>query len=124
MKSSSAVSENAKNQGIAEARFMRSLAYWYLASLWGNVILYENTSDLVNHYVVPTNPRADVMEFAIRDMEFAAKYLPTVAPETGRVNKYSAFEKVNKNKNKKIILYIRKHLHNHHHHQSHHQNHN
>ena len=39
MKSSSAVSENAKNQGIAEARFMRGLAYWYLASLWGNVIL-------------------------------------------------------------------------------------
>lgn len=90
-RSSSAVSENAKNQGLAEARFMRGVAYWYLASLWGNVILYENTSDLVNNYVVPTNPRADVMEFAIRDLEFAAKYLPAVSSETGRVNKYSAF---------------------------------
>ena len=90
-KSSSAVSESAKNEGIAEARFMRGVAYWYLASLWGNVILYNNTSDLVNNYVVPTNPRADVMEFAIRDLEYAAKYLPAVSSEAGRVNKYSAF---------------------------------
>lgn len=90
-KSSSSVSESAKTEGIAEARFMRGLAYWYLASLWGNVIIYENTSDLVNNYVVPTNPRADVMEFAIRDLEYAAKYLPSVSSATGRVNKYSAF---------------------------------
>ena len=90
-KSTSAVSNNAKIEGIAEARFMRGVAYWYLASLWGNVILYENTSDLVNNYVVPTNPRADVMEFAIRDIEYAAKNLPTTSSATGRVNKYSAF---------------------------------
>ena len=75
-KSTSAVSESANTQGIAEARFMRGLAYWYLASLWGNVIIYENTSSMVNNYVVPTNPRADAMEFAIRDMKYAAKYLP------------------------------------------------
>jgi hypothetical protein len=90
-KSTSAVSESAKTQGIAEARFMRGLAYWYLASLWGNVIIYENTSSMVNNYVVPTNPRADAMEFAIRDMEYAAKYLPSVSSAAGRVNKYSAY---------------------------------
>lgn len=90
-KSRSGVTEKGKTQGIAECRFMRGLAYWYLASLWGNVILYENTSNLVNNYVVPTNPRADVMEFAIRDMEYAAKYLPEVSATKGGVNKYSAF---------------------------------
>lgn len=90
-KCTSAVSDEAKTEGIAEARFMRGLAYWYLASLWGNVIIYENTSDLVNNYVVPTNPRADVMEFAIRDLEYAAKYLPTTSSATGRLNKYSAY---------------------------------
>ena len=90
-KSSSGVSDKAKTIGIAEARFMRGVAYWYLASLWGNVILYNNTTSLVNNYVVPTNPRVDVMEFAIRDLEYAAKYLPDVSSETGRVNKYSAF---------------------------------
>lgn len=87
----SAVSEEAKIQGMAEARFMRGLAYWYIASLWGNAIIYTNTSDLVNNYVIPANPRTDVMEFAIRDMEYAAANLPVTSPETGRVNKYAAY---------------------------------
>jgi hypothetical protein len=87
----SAVSEEAKIQGIAEARFMRGTAYWYLASLWGGAIIYENTSDLVNSYVVPANDRTDVMEFAIRDLEYAAMYLPKTAPAAGRVTKSSAF---------------------------------
>src|SRR5574344_1606708 len=90
-RSKSGVSESAKVEGLAEARFMRGVAYWYLASLWGNVIIYENTSSMVNNYVVPTNPRADVMEFAIRDMEYAAANLPEVSSATGRVNRYSAF---------------------------------
>lgn len=85
------VSETAKTQGIAEARFMRGTAYWYLASLWGLAIIYENTSDLVNNYVVPANNRTDVMEFAIRDLEYAAAYLPDTPAQTGRVTKYSAF---------------------------------
>lgn len=89
--STSAVSEEAKTRGVAEARFMRGVAYWYIASLWGNAIIYTRTSDLVNNYVVPANPRADVMEFAIRDLEYAAAYLPATSPESGRINKYSAY---------------------------------
>ena len=85
------VTEEVKNRGIAEARFMRGTAYWYLASLWGTAIIYTNTSDLVNNYVVPPHNRSDVMEFAIRDREYAAKYLPETASTRGRVTKYSAF---------------------------------
>src|SRR5690554_7900563 len=42
------VTEDQKNPAIAEARFMRGVAYWYLASLWGDVILRseEHTSEL------------------------------------------------------------------------------
>jgi hypothetical protein len=87
----SSVSETAKTQGIAEARFMRGTAYWYIASLWGCAILYENTSDLVNNYVVPANPRVDAIEFAIRDLEYAAKYLPKTPAEKGRLTQSSAF---------------------------------
>jgi hypothetical protein len=87
----SSVSEDAKNQGIAEARFMRGTAYWYLASLWGAAIIYDNTADLVNNYVVPANNRTDVIEFAIRDLEYAAKYLPKTASTVGRVTQTSAF---------------------------------
>ncbi len=87
----SGVSETAKTQGIAEARFMRGLAYWYLGSLWGCAVIYENTQSLVNGYVVAAASRPDVMEFAIRDMEYAAVNLPASSPAIGRVNKYSAY---------------------------------
>ena len=89
--STDGVSETAKRQGIAEARFMRGLAYWYLGSLWGCAVIYENTQDLVNNYVVPAASRTDVFEFAIRDMEYAAVYLPATSPAAGRVNRYAAY---------------------------------
>ena len=89
--STSNVSETVKTQGIAEARFMRGIAYWYIASLWGCAIIYDNTGEMVNNYVVNPNRQTDVMEFAIRDMEYAAVNLPAASPGTGRVNKYSAY---------------------------------
>jgi len=70
---------------------MRGLAYWYLASLWGNVILSDDPTPLVNDPLVNTNPKKDVYEFAMRDMEFAAKYLPETSSTMGHVNRYSAF---------------------------------
>lgn len=88
---SSAVSAEAKTHAIAEARFMRGVAYWYIGSLWGCGIIYENTSDLVNNYVVKAQPRTDVIEFAIRDLEYAAANLPATQSDKGRVTKYSAF---------------------------------
>lgn len=89
--STSNVSESAKIQAIAEARFMRGLAYWYIGSLWGCGIIYTNTADLVNNYVVPAQPCVDVIEFAIRDMEYAAANLPKAQSDKGRVTKYSAY---------------------------------
>jgi hypothetical protein len=87
----SSVDAATKNKYIAEARFMRGTAYWYLASLWGNVIISTDPGTLVQNPVVNTNPTKDVYEFAVRDMEFAAKYLPEAAPQAGRLTKYSAF---------------------------------
>lgn len=90
-KSTSSVSEAAKTQAIAEARFMRGLAYWYIASLWGCAIIYDNTSALVGNYVVYPQPRIDAIEFAIRDLEYAAINLPKTQGDVGRVNRYSAY---------------------------------
>ena len=89
--SDASLSEEIKNEAIAEARFMRGTAYWNIASLWGAGIIYTNTSDLVNNYVVPAQPCADVMEFAIRDLEFAAMHLPSTPSSQGRVSCYSAY---------------------------------
>ena len=86
----SSADQDSKNQYIAEARFMRGVAYWYLASLWGNVIIIENEQALLAKPLVSPNPKKDVYEYAIRDLEFAAKYLPETAA-TGRVTRYSAF---------------------------------
>ena len=85
------LSEDSKRASIAEARFMRGTAYWYIASLWGVGIIYTNTSSMVNNYVVPANPGVDVIEFAIRDLEYAAKYLPKTPADAGRVTCYSAY---------------------------------
>jgi hypothetical protein len=90
-KNSKNVTDEQKNVAIAEARFMRGTAYWYLASLWGNVILIEDNSVLVNKPIVNTNPRNQVFEFAMRDLEFAAKHLPATVGQAGRLTKWSAF---------------------------------
>ena len=89
--STSNVSETAKTQAIAEARFMRGTAYWYIASLWGCAIIYDDTQMLVDNYVVYAQPQADAMEFAIRDLEYAAVNLPKSQGDLGRVTKYSAY---------------------------------
>ena len=83
--------EAIKQQYIAEARFMRGLAYWHLASLWYNAIITDDPTPLATNPVVSVNPQKDVYEFAIRDMEFAAKYLPEATSQAGRINRYSAY---------------------------------
>jgi len=89
--SDSKVSAAVKNKYIAEARFMRGTAYWYLASLWGDVIISTDPRELVKNPIVNKNPLNDVYEFAIRDLEYAAKNLPETAGQAGRLTKYSAF---------------------------------
>jgi hypothetical protein len=87
----SSASQDAKNQYIGEARFMRGTAYWYLASLWGNVIISEDPAQTVSNPLMNTHRSSDVFEFAIRDLEFAAKYLPENPPQAGRIDRYAAF---------------------------------
>ncbi|MDR2824808.1 MAG: RagB/SusD family nutrient uptake outer membrane protein [Prevotellaceae bacterium] len=87
----SSASDEAKAEYIAEARFMRGIAYWYLTSLWSNTIIVDNEQKFIENPVQPTNPKKDVYEYAIRDLEYAAKYLPETSSAKGRINRYSAF---------------------------------
>ncbi|WP_286531221.1 RagB/SusD family nutrient uptake outer membrane protein [Duncaniella freteri] len=84
------VSEKARLQGKAEARLMRACAYYYAVHIWGSVILFENNKDVVDHPVRPRHYEEDVFEFIIRDLEFAAKYLPETPAATGRATCWSA----------------------------------
>ncbi len=84
-------SEQAKLRGTAEARFMRGVAYWYIGSIWGRAILYTDTKVQQKNAICPAHRQTDVMEFAIRDLEFAAAHLPKAQSQAGRVTCYSAY---------------------------------
>lgn len=84
-------SEQAKLRGTAEARFMRGVAYWYIGSIWGRAILYTDTKVQQQNAICPAHRQTDVMEFAIRDLEFAAAHLPKTQSQPGRVTCYSAY---------------------------------
>ncbi len=91
IESSTAVDEEVKLRYLAEARFMRGVAYWYLVSLWGDVIISEDPDQLVDNPIVNRHKREDVWEFTFRDLEFAATWLPEQAPNDGRLTRYSAY---------------------------------
>jgi starch-binding outer membrane protein, SusD/RagB family len=85
----SSASEEVKREGMAECRFMRALAYYYLVSNWGAVpIVYDNVSQLSNN--LRRNNIEDVWKFIIHDLSYAAKNLPPVPYAQGRLSKWSA----------------------------------
>ena len=86
----SGVTDAQKNAAVAEARFMRGLAYAYLVRNWGPVpIIYDNVAQL-NDTTITRNNIADVWKVIIMDFSYAAKNLPSVAPQPGRLTKWSA----------------------------------
>lgn len=88
--------EEQVNACAAEARFMRGVAMWYLASLWKNVIIVEDPQTFISNPLVAPNPFEDVLAFAIKDLEFAAEWLPESDSEPGRVTKWSALGMLSK----------------------------
>lgn len=87
---SNGVSQAVVDECKAECRFMRGLAYWYLAMSWGNVPIIEDPQTIITNPAINTNPTEDVLAFAIRDMEYAAEKLPSSISQAGRVTSWSA----------------------------------
>lgn len=79
------------DQALGEARFIRAYCYYMLAEYWGDVPIVENSTELVatNQLFLPKNTRSSVLEFARRDLVFAADNLPA-ADAPGRVTKWAA----------------------------------
>jgi hypothetical protein len=90
--SSDAEKQNAK-QFIAEARFLRSYAYFNIVNLWGNAPLitaYDST--VVNNYF-PRSSAASIWTFVENDLALAAADLPVTydaATGLGRATKGAA----------------------------------
>jgi hypothetical protein len=86
----SAVTNDIKQHAIAEARFMRGLAYSYLVQNWGAVPIIENNTTLLTDTTIARNTIESVWQFVIRDMRFATENLPVNPVQTGRLTKWAA----------------------------------
>lgn len=65
------VPEDVTANALGEARFIRSVAYFYLVRIFGPVPIIANNTDFVLEPVVPRNLVEDVYEFIKRDLQFA-----------------------------------------------------
>ncbi len=85
-----AVSANVKKIAIAEARFMRALAYRFLVSNWGAVPIVTNNVEQLFDTSIRRATIPSAWRFITREMKAAAADLPEVAMQTGRLTKWSA----------------------------------
>lgn len=85
------VDEKVITQAVAEARFIRGVAYYLLAEFWGEVPIVENSIDyiLTNNLYLNKNTQKSVYEFVRRDLEYAKDNLP-LTDDPGRVTAWSA----------------------------------
>jgi len=84
------VPEEVKAHGIAEARFMRGLAYSFLVQNWGAVPIITNNTTLLQDTTTARNTIESVWEFVIRDIRFAANTLPENPVQQGRLTRCAA----------------------------------
>ncbi len=85
------VPQTVVNQAMAEARFMRAAAYFYLVRLYGAVPIIENSEDLVTTDMnLPRNTVESVYEFILRDLKFAEENGRPKRDLEGRVTKWAA----------------------------------
>lgn len=69
------VSQDVINNALGEARFIRSVAYFYLVRIFGSVPIIADNTEYVLEPVVPRNLVEDIYEFIKRDLEFAIENL-------------------------------------------------
>ena len=84
------VSATVKKMAIAEARFMRALAYRYLVMNWGEVPVIENNLDYLTDTTLRKNTVPSIWRFITREMRAVVEDLPLTSVQPGRLNKWSA----------------------------------
>lgn len=80
------VSESVVENTIAEAHFMRAIAYFYIVRIWGEVPIIENNLDYVQNPNINTNRIEDVYTLIIKDFQYAADHL---SPRKRSLTNYS-----------------------------------
>ncbi|MFT3702561.1 MAG: RagB/SusD family nutrient uptake outer membrane protein [Agriterribacter sp.] len=85
-----AVSPAIKKMAIAEARFMRAVAYRFLVMNWGEVPVIENNLTLLSDTSISRNTVPSVWKFITSEMRAVAADLPETPIREGRLTKYAA----------------------------------
>jgi hypothetical protein len=80
------------NQFVGEARFLRALAYFDLVRYWGPVPIADRVYGIEDSKQIPRAPIADVYQFIVNDLKFAAENLPAsyATTDKGRATKWAA----------------------------------
>jgi len=89
LQASSSIAIKDKNAAIAEAKFIRAVAYYDLAVYWGAVPIIEDNTKLIKDPLLPRNTVSDVYKFITLDLKYAAQNLP-LKDDKGRVTTWSA----------------------------------
>ncbi|RED97929.1 RagB/SusD family nutrient uptake outer membrane protein [Marinoscillum furvescens] len=89
--SSYGVNDEVINAGVAEAKFFRAFAYYFLTEYWGDVPVVTNPTQLISddNLDLPKNTRESIYQFIVSDLEFAAEHLPG-SDQPGRLTSWSA----------------------------------
>ena len=77
------VSQEVKDELMAQAKFLRAWNYFWLVRYYGDVPIIMETSDPVNEDIVRA-PIADVYDFIVNDLLFATQKLPVAWPADKR----------------------------------------
>ena len=85
-----AVTPRVRKIAIAEARFMRALAYRFLVMNWGPVPVIENNFDHLFDTSITRNTVPSVWRFITREMRAAAADLPETPVQEGRLTLWTA----------------------------------
>ena len=87
-----AISEAVQKEVIAEARFLRGLAYWNITNLWGDAPYYTENLNINEIKKLGRTPKGTIIEGLLADLQFAQDNLPSTYPEAerGRATKWAA----------------------------------
>lgn len=84
------LSQDIKDKYNAEVRFFRAMYYWDKVVRFGDVPIYEtDLNETSPELYNPRDPHKKVMDFVLKDLDFAVAHLPEPTAEN-RVHKYAA----------------------------------
>ena len=87
-----AISEDVQTDVIADARFIRGMAYWHITNLWGDAPFYTEVLPLEEIASLERTDQATIIASVLDDLTFAQSNLPSSFQneDRGRASRWAA----------------------------------